>query len=573
MSRIHRIGNDPSPYSPVIAVGIATIWAMGLGLSSARAELVIEAEQAALRTEGGAAGSGEWNLWSNGRVGDYLAIHQAGTYQITVRARGTPAAGEWPRMALLVSGTARQTLIVDRAEQADYVFRVELAAGPCELAVAFLNDAVRGSEDRNLILDRITISAPPGVPDPARADRGAMAELLERREQETLEMARRKIEENRKSPAVVEVVDAQGRPVEGAALRVEQVQHAFLFGCNIYRFDRYPDAARNAAYKRRFEELFNYATVGFYWRWYEPVRGKPMYDYTDSVVAWCRQRGIRMKGHPLLWGHQAGVPVWSQGQPAPDIQRRRVAEIMQRYDGKIEFWEVVNEPSHIREPKIDEPYRWARQADADAYLIVNDYHVMADGYPPFHALLKQAIGNGVPFDGIGIQAHEPRTMRFPLDRCWEILDHYAALGKELHITEFTPASGGRPITGSHRQGVWDEAAQAEYAVKFYTVCFAHPAVRAITWWDLCDDGAWLPGGGMLRKDMSPKPVYEQLKHLIHHQWTTRLDLHTDAAGKAGVRGFHGTYRLEVQTAEGRVEHRFELVPGKANQWTVRLPGG
>jgi len=385
-------------------------------------------------------------------------------------------------------------------------------------------------------------------------------------------MARRKIEEVRKSPVVVRVVDDQGQPVAGAVLSIQQVRHRFLFGCNIYRFDRYDDPAKNAAYKRRFEELFNYATVGFYWRWYEPVRGKPMYDYTDKVVEWCLERGIRMKGHPLLWGHQAGVPVWSKGQPSPELQRRRVTEIMQRYHGKIEFWEVVNEPSHIREPKIDQPYRWARQADPDAYLIVNDYHVMADGYPPFFALLRRAIADGVPFDGIGIQAHEPRTMRFPLDRCWQILDHYATLGKELHITEFTPTSGGQPITGSHRQGVWDEAAQAEYAVKFYTVCFAHPAVRAITWWDLSDDGSWLPGGGMLRKDMSPKPVYEQLKRLIHHDWTTRLEARTNAQGEYHFCGFHGTYRLAVQTAAGRCEQRLELRPGQTNRWTVRLPG-
>ena len=84
--------------------------------------------------------------------------------------------------------------------------------------------------------------------------------------------------------------------------------------------------------------------------------------------------------------------------------------------------------------------------------------------------------DGVPFDGIGIQAHEPRTERFPLDRVRAVLDHYATLGKDLHITEFTPTSAGAPMT-ARRVGVWDEAAQADYAVKFYRVAFAHPSVR------------------------------------------------------------------------------------------------
>jgi hypothetical protein len=139
-------------------------------------------------------------------------------------------------------------------------------------------------------------------------------------------------------------------------------------------------------------------------------------------------------------------------------------------------------------------------------------------FPPKDATgsiaLEEAVHAGVPFDGIGIQAHEPRTERFPLDRVRAILDHYATLGKDLHITEFTPTSAGAPMTGTHQGGVWDEAAQADYVVKFYRVAFAHPAVRAITWWDLSDRHSWLPGGGLLRADMSPKPAYEQLKHLI-----------------------------------------------------------
>jgi len=89
----------------------------------------------------------------------------------------------------------------------------------------------------------------------------------------------------------------------------------------------------------------------------------------------------------------------------------------------------------------------------------HDYHVLPDGAPAFFKLLSEAQRNGVPFDGIGIQAHEPRTMRFPLDRVQKVLDQYATFGKELHITEFEPAGSGQKITGSHRQGVWDEAAK------------------------------------------------------------------------------------------------------------------
>jgi len=365
----------------------------------------------------------------------------------------------------------------------------------------------------------------------------------------------------------VRILDAAGKPLANTPVAIEQASHDFLFGCNIYCFDRYREPERNEAYKRRFRELFNYATVGFYWRGYEPQRGKPRYDYTDKVVAWCQQHAIRMKGHPLLWDHRAGRPAWNNNrQPPPDVQKQRVAEIIRRYSGKIEFWEVVNEPAHLRGIKIDQPYRWAREADPRAYLIVNDYFVMANGYPPFFALLQKAISDGVPFDGIGIQAHEPRTMRFPLGQVRRILDHYAALGKELHITEFTPASGGQPITGSHITGRWDEAAQADYAVKFYTVCFAHPAVRAITWWDLCDDGSWLRGGGMLRRDMTPKPVYNALKKLIRETWHTRVEGNTDAEGRLAFRGFFGRYALSAAGAKAE----FHLAKGTAGEIAVRL---
>ena len=95
-------------------------------------------------------------------------------------------------------------------------------------------------------------------------------------------------------------------------------------------------------------------------------------------------------------------------------------------------------------------------------------------------------------------------------------------------------------------------------MKFYRVCFAHPSIRAITWWDLCDQGSWLNGGGMLRVDMSPKPVYEQLERLIHQEWKTRASTTTDAAGQFSFRGFFGDYRVVIEMPGDKVERQFQL---------------
>jgi hypothetical protein len=120
-------------------------------------------------------------------------------------------------------------------------------------------------------------------------------------------------------------------------------------------------------------------------------------------------------------------------------------------------------------------------------------------------------------------------------------------------------------------GFNDEAAQAEYAVNFHRVCFAHPAMRAITWWDLGDQGSFIPGGGMLREDLSPKPVYEQLKRLIHEEWKTRASGTTDGAGRFSFRGFLGTYKVVTAIQGKTIEKQFHLEKGTANEMTVSLP--
>ena len=60
---------------------------------------------------------------------------------------------------------------------------------------------------------------------------------------------------------------------------------------------------------------------------------------------------------------------------------------------------------------------------------------------------------------------------------------------------------------------------------------------------------------MLRADMTPKPVYEQIKRLIHDEWTTRLAGTTDASGQLAFRGFHGGYPMFGVTRRNPLRHK------------------
>ncbi|HTL18331.1 MAG TPA: endo-1,4-beta-xylanase, partial [Patescibacteria group bacterium] len=147
---------------------------------------------------------------------------------------------------------------------------------------------------------------------------------------------------------------------------------------------------------------------------------------------------------------------------------------------------------------------------------------------------------------------------------------YAKLGLPIHFTETTILSGAR----EGQTGGWGastsegEEAQADQAANFYTMLFAHPALAAITWWDFSDYHAWQNApAGLVRKDMSAKPVYDRLLELIKHQWWTNVELMTDENGTCGARGYYGSYRISADGADG-----CNLLVGRhrSNQVTLKL---
>jgi GH35 family endo-1,4-beta-xylanase len=381
--------------------------------------------------------------------------------------------------------------------------------------------------------------------------------------------ARERIRRHRRRAGTVIVHDAAGRPVPGATVHVEQVRHEFLFGCNCFMWGRCGDPETEADYRRRFASLFNFATLGFYWSSYERRQGSPDYEYTDRVLSWTRDQGIACKGHPLVWDHPAGSPRWLPEDDAElaRLSDDRVRDIVTRFKGRLDTWDVVNEATHLPDgANQTRMARWgkalgnvpytrraldlARAANPKATLLVNDYRLD----PPYLALLESLRDDGgkLPFDAVGIQSHMHDGPWRP-GRVWRVCDDYARLGLPLHFTETTLVSGPRLGPGEN----WGpttpelEARQAEQAADFYTMVFAHPATAALTWWDFSDRGAWQrAAAGLVRADMTPKPVFERLHALIRGDWWTRTEGTTDSQGEMRFAGFHGTLRARVTTPAG-----------------------
>jgi len=400
-------------------------------------------------------------------------------------------------------------------------------------------------------------------------------------EQEIMRGAEGRIERYRKAEAVVRVTDRNGKPVPGARVRIQQVRHAFLFGANAFPLLGYAEPEREALYEKRFTDLLNYATLGFYWGAYERHPGQTDEARLRRQAEWLRARGIAVKGHPLVW-HEVW-PAWAPNEPgaAREKLKGRVTDIVSRFAGLIDRWDVVNEATVSARVDngvgrwtrrdgasavVEEVLGWADRANPKATLLYNDYNVGKD----FEGLVDTLLARKAPMDAIGIQSHMHRG-EWTVPRAWEVCETYARFGKPLHFTEMTVLSGEHgwekkpwPTTAE------GEARQAEYVEKVYTVLFSHPAVEAITWWDL-QDGAWQGApAGLIRADLSPKPAYERLLKKVRGDWWTALDRTTGEDGTARFRGFLGNYRVSVTGPAGEATQDIFVGRGGRNALTVKL---
>jgi GH35 family endo-1,4-beta-xylanase len=387
--------------------------------------------------------------------------------------------------------------------------------------------------------------------------------------------ALKRIEQHRKGELTARVTDAAGRPVPQATVRVTQRRHAFGFGSAVtveHLLGRSADCDR---YREIVERHFNTAVFENDMKWQEndvePRAG------VDEALDWLLQRDIRVRGHNLLWPSWKWLPETLRALASnPDELRRRthqrVSEAVAKYRGKLDHWDVVNEPYSERDlmdvlgqDVMVEWFKLAKQADPSCQMYLNDYGIF-DGGPSsghrrhFHETIRWMLERGAPVDGIGIQSHFG-ALPAPPERMLAVLDQFSTFGLPIESTELS-------------LNMLDRQLQADYLRDYLITMFSHPNVYGVTLWGFWEGRHWRPDAALFERDWTPRPMAEAWMDLAHREWKTDLTLTTDATGNARARAFCGQY--DVQAALAGVSsptHAASVVHERGGEVTVVLASG
>ncbi len=368
---------------------------------------------------------------------------------------------------------------------------------------------------------------------------------------------------------------ADGTIIQNQEVEVEQIKHKFLFGCSEFSSLPYKNNEFDGEEKfkvgdrlNKFVDLFNYATLPFYWGNFEKVKGQPDTKRLRQAAEWLVSKGITLKGHPLCW-HTLTAP-WLMEMSNTEImkiQLERINREVTEFKGLINIWDVINEvvimpifdkydngitricKDYGRLHLVREVFKAAKESNPEATLLINDFNTSES----YDILVEGLLEAGIPIDAIGIQSHMHQGY-WGVEKTEEILERFSRFKLPIHFTENTIVSGHImppeiddlndyqiPEWPSTPEG---EERQAREAALHYKTLFSNPNVESITWWDFVD-GLWLGApAGFMTKDNRVKPIYNEIHNLIKNEWWSKpFTTVTNENGAVNITGYLGDYEL------------------------------
>ncbi|HMJ66606.1 MAG TPA: hypothetical protein VK615_14780 [Candidatus Binatia bacterium] len=281
--------------------------------------------------------------------------------------------------------------------------------------------------------------------------------------------------------------------------------------------------------------------------WKEIERAAGEYDWApyDRLVDQCHKYGL------LIFGNLAYEPVFHDPRTPAGVHAyaalARAAAT--RYVGKVDYWQIWNEPNGGFWKGTPEQYAALLAASGKAIHEANPKaKVLGLNMAFCDVLWAEKILKLVPYDCFDVACFHPyRPPNAPEDTFdWWELDHYV---KRWHKGELTPEyplvkmtyleqagelvkvmeKFGKPKplwvteicwnTHIHPYGT-SEFRQADLLVRFYLLSIASGAVEKVFWWTLKDGGDrqfdQADMVGLMRNDLSPKYSY------YAYGWMTRM---------------------------------------------------
>lgn len=540
------------------------------------------------------------------------------------RELGLPALAVEPGRAVAVNTLFWQTSSYGRlhlrADNEGVGYSVSRAgdAQVVELNVELLKTAYRDFQKSGLLTGsaletyRAAVAAAVAQSEPgarAKAIDKTLCELLRDRDEAQFQAARAAIPMARKGTVAITVRDAAGKPVPDCEVRLVPKSQDFLFGV----FEGSPYNA--SAYRIAREAGFNLATVLLGWGWTDEL-GAPGaaqgIDRTFGISA-LSEMGYTVKAHGVVWLQRYGILPERAAALEPEQLAREAVEHEGKLAGafgkRIAIWEAMNEPNFTneagftREAMLD---LFARSAGRlkekpETRTLVNGAHESGYGkafalygldnepvehwvstYSEFLAEAERA-GGMKDIDIVGLQFYPGFHFNESFGGLQgpavtpagfaDMVSRYEVFGRDIHITEFSiPSSHGAGATNGYWREPWNEAIQAEYAERVFTLAFARPSVKSISWWDITDAKPSVTNGGLIAAGGREKPVMQRLRSLLAEWKPKEVAGKTDAQGVAVLSGFGGRYEA-VAALPGGAEARGEAHVVERERGELTLAAG
>lgn len=254
----------------------------------------------------------------------------------------------------------------------------------------------------------------------------------------------------------------------------------------------------------------------------------------DRIIDWAHQDGIQvylqLGGQPQ-WAstHPDEPDFWAYGTHRMTEFRDYLKYVTQRYKGRVQYWEVGNEPDWIFWKDSLEDYvdylkvssKIIRAADAENMVVLGSLafdgtHVWSPQEGAEEDALRRMYEMGIQpfFDVLGahfypLKAHNSLYEAVAaVNQIGSVMDEFGDADKPIWLTE----SGYSSARGSEN-GL---AQQSNYLKVLYTEIIAHPRVEKIFWYNYrCkhDEGEYENNFGLVNNDFSIRPVFQTLEDL------------------------------------------------------------